>query len=113
MLKGASNETTTSPNISFVQNYDGILVKFYVEPGTIEKLKAIGTTAHKNPDHSLVLGTFGSLPHGSSGWHPTKVRFKVEENKNVTPFFDQINIQLGSGKGLDIFNDNLLFFEKL
>ena len=113
MVKGASNETTTSPNISFVQNYDGVLVKFYVEPGTIEKLKAVGTTAHKNPDHSLVLGTFGSLPHGSSGWHPTKVRFKVEENKNVNPFFDQINIQLGSGYGLDIFNDNLLFFEKL
>jgi hypothetical protein len=112
LLKSANNETSTSPNASFSQSYNGVLVKIWVEPGTIDKLKAVGVRSH--PDlHPHLQQHFGNLPFIGGGWHPSKVQFKVETNEVVTPNFKQVNIQLGSGEGVKIFNDNLLYFEKI
>jgi hypothetical protein len=112
LLKSVNNETSTSPNASFSQSYDGVLVKMWVEPGTIDKLKAIGVRGQQDL-LPLLQQSFGNLPHSGKGWHPTKVQFKVETNEVVTPNFKQVNIQLGSGEGVKIFNHNLLYFEKI
>jgi hypothetical protein len=53
------------------------------------------------------------LPFVGSGWHTTKVQFKVETNNVVVPSSKQVNIQLGSGKGIEIFNEALIYFEKI
>ena len=98
-------ETTTSPNQLFSESYDGVLVKFYVTTGTIDQLKTYGRT----DGSALVLEQFGEMPLATSGWTNDFVRFK-KEGGDLTP---QVNIQLGRGPGIQIFNDNLVAFEKI
>jgi hypothetical protein len=84
----------------------------WVEPGTIDKMRAIGVRSDPNLN-PLVSQNFGDLPFVGSGWHTTKVQFKVETNNVVVPSSKQVNIQLGSGKGIEIFNEALIYFEKI
>lgn len=118
LLGSAAKETSTSPNSVFSQPYTGnggVLIKMWVEQGTIDKLKTIGLRS--DPKISpLLKSTFGELPFlpagwsSQSGWFKDFARFKVESNATVP---SQVNIQLGTGKGLDIFNDALIYFEKI
>jgi len=94
-------ETSTSPFQAFSEDYDGVLVKWYVNLGTIDDLRVIGRTDGTN----LVASQFGDMPQAVSGWTDDFVRFKKEGT--------QVNIQLGVGPGLDIFNDNLIAFERV
>jgi len=100
-----TRETSTSPKISFSQGYRGVLMKFYLRHGTIDQLKVIGRT----DGHQDVADQFGEMPLAPSGWIEEYVRFK-REGGNSSP---QVNIQLGKGQGMDIFNDNLMTFERI
>ena len=97
-----TGECTTSPNQIFSEDYTGYLVKFQVELGTIDELKAIGLT----DGSTLVQQQFGNLatsaPSGQS-WNLTMARFKKEGT--------QVNIALGQGTALEKFNDNIINFE--
>lgn len=106
---GASKETTTSPNISFTNSYDGVLIKFFVNKGTIDKLVKDGISDGANYTKSK----FPTLPIPANGykWTKNNSRFKTEgTNTSGGP---QVNIQLGEGKALEIFNSSILYFEKL
>lgn len=103
-----TGETTTSPNLAFSIDYTGFLVKFKVKPGTIQKLQTIGVT-DGNP---LVRGQFGDMPTAKEvegDWNKTHARFKVETLKSTGK--QQVNIALGNGAALKIFNDNIMEFE--
>ncbi|GGW49142.1 hypothetical protein [Arenibacter certesii] len=97
-----TGECTTSPNQSFSEDYNGYLMKFKLKLGTINDLIDIGIT-----DGSiLVKQQFGDLPTNQDiggNWNQTRARFKKEGT--------QVNIALGKGTALQIFNDNLLEFE--
>lgn len=108
LVAGASKETTTSPTLAYLENlgFDGVIVKLYTEKGTIEELlnKGISDGAEHTKLH------FPSLiqPNDASGWPLKNVRFKTEGGSNP-----QVNIQLGQGPGLEIFNKRLFFFEAI
>jgi len=95
-----TGETSTSPTQAFSEGYKGVLVKFKVKRGTIDELENIGISAANNED---VLLEFNKLKPDVSPWNEKYARFKLER--------DQINIALGKGDALDIFNDNILEFE--
>jgi hypothetical protein len=95
----ATSETFTSPTQAFSEAYNGYLVKFLVNTGSINKLVAIGVT-----DGSADVKTkFGTLPAVFSGWGATKAYFKKEGT--------QVNIGLGTGTALSTFNTNLKEYE--
>jgi RHS repeat-associated protein len=94
----ATTETTTSPTQSFSEDYDGVLVEFKLKPGTIAELEAIGV----RDDGKLTREKYPDMPIGGKGWNKEHARFKQEG--------DQINIALGKGDALDIFNDNIESF---
>lgn len=97
----ATKETSTSPLQAFSEDYDGILFKYYVDLGTIDNLLTIGRT----DGSGLVAAQFGDMPQAVSGWINEFVRFKKEGT--------QVNIQLGRGPGIDVFNENLIAFERV
>lgn len=92
-----TGETTTSPTMSFSENYEGILVQFKVKRGTIRNLEEIGI-AERN--HVGILVQHPLLKADKSPWSLENARFKLENG--------QVNIALGRGKALEIFNDNIL-----
>ncbi|MFN8417604.1 MAG: hypothetical protein U0U66_14840 [Cytophagaceae bacterium] len=103
-----TGECTTSPNQLFSEDYSGYLVKFQVKLGTIDELKTIGVT----DGHPLVAEQFGNMPTNAQiggGWNQTRARFKVETLTLTNT--QQVNIALGQGRALQIFNDNLLHFQ--
>ena len=102
-----TGETSTSPTQAFSEGYKGVLVKFKVKRGTIDELSKIGVS-DGNP---LVNVQFGKMPSNFEipNWNLTRARFKVETLKSTG--MQQVNIALGKGKGLDIFNDNIVEFE--
>ncbi|WP_414943219.1 polymorphic toxin-type HINT domain-containing protein [Amycolatopsis sp. cmx-11-32] len=98
----ATRETFISPTRAFSEDYDGILVRFTVRKGTTESLSDIGVrdasaaSARAFPNMGLV----------SRGWRETSAFFKGKGAGHV-------NIGLGGGKALDIFNDGIVGFERL
>lgn len=94
----ATTETTTSPTRAFSEDYDGVLVEFKLQPGTIAELAAIGVS----DGSKMVRKKYPDMPVGESGWNQEHARFKKEGK--------QINIALGQGDALDIFNDNITDF---
>lgn len=95
----AGTETFFSLTKSFAQNYEGTLFEISVNPTTMSQLEAIGVrnTAASHP--------FEHLPLVGKGWKETNAFFKVEGN--------QVNIGLGNGKALEIFNSNIQSFNKV
>jgi hypothetical protein len=91
----ATGETFTSPTQIYSEGYKGYLVRISTQHGTIDKLKSIATT-DGTPD---VLRKFGQMPQSLSGWSQNKALFKSENG--------QVNIGLGKGDALNIFNDNI------
>ena len=91
----ATTETTTSPTQGFSEDYRGVLVEFELKPGTIAQLEAIGVS----DGSPMVRDKYPEMPVGGKGWADEHARFKQEGT--------QINIALGKGDALDIFNDNI------
>lgn len=90
-------------------------MKFWVEPGTLDKMIKIGKRGQVEL-LEILKDAFGALPHtNKEPWTLTNVLFKVEKNKIELPAFPQVNILLGQekGEGLKIFNDALTYFEKI
>lgn len=97
----ATGETFISPTQAFSEDYDGVLVKLTVRDGTTAKLAQIGL----RDDTALTAEAYPDMPVGAGGWNKTKSYFKSEGGP--------INIGLGRGTALDIFNDAITGFEKV
>ena len=103
-----TGETTTSPTRAFSESYEGYLVQFKMKRGTIDELKLIGVT-DGNP---LVKRLFGKMPMNSEvggNWSKSKARFKVETLRTTNS--KQVNIALGQGEALNIFNNNIIEYQ--
>ena len=96
----ATGETTTSPNLTFSEGYKGVVVQFKVKQGTIEQLENIGIAGGNN---KTVLKKHQNLKKDISPWNENYARFKLEKG--------QVNIALGKGNALNIFNDNIVEFK--
>jgi hypothetical protein len=102
----ATSETFTSPTLEYIRAVgygdNGVTVKFQMKRGTISKLEQIGV---RNDASDHLMKTYSELPLVSKGWKSNNALFKTEGGDyNLT----QINIGLGNGKALDIFNDNII-----
>lgn len=82
--------------VIYSEKYTGVLVRFEVNPGTTQQLQQIGVRDTSN----LAVQKVPDMPIGSSGWTKDNAYFKGEGK--------QINIGLGKGKGLDVFNENIV-----
>ncbi|HCR0417951.1 TPA: hypothetical protein OMS46_004853, partial [Klebsiella aerogenes] len=99
-LRGTS-ETFISPRRAFSENYEGVLVRFYLKNDALSELKSIGVK-----DSAVLTSiTYPDMPDVGKGWKETSTFFKAEG--------EQINIGLGKGKALDIFNQGIQRFERL
>jgi hypothetical protein len=97
----ATSETFISPARWFSEDYNGVLVEFYMKPGTINELKNVAVGDFSR----VVRRSYPSLPDVSSGWNANFAYFKGENGL--------INIGLGKGRALDAFNRNILLFRRL
>ncbi|MCU1799160.1 hypothetical protein CUU45_18045 [Pectobacterium polaris] len=90
-------ETFISPTQSFSEGYKGILVRFELKEGTTSLLKEIGVR-----DMSKVTRSLSDMPFVNTlkdGWKSSHAYFKGERG--------QLNIGLGNGKALDVFNSGI------
>ena len=110
-LLRATSETFTSPSLEYIQAVgyggDGYILKFYVDKGTLKALENIGV---RNDGSAKILGHFSDMPSVISvnKWTESHALFKTEGAKHG---IEQINIGLGKGSALEIFNSNLKAFE--
>ena len=95
-----TGECTTSPTQAFSESYEGVLVQFKVKRGTIERLEEIGIAARNHKD---VLLKHPNLKPDISPWNTQFARFKLEKG--------QVNIALGQGEALKIFNESVIEFK--
>lgn len=93
----ATAETFISPSLEYVRKYRGVTVEFSLKAGTEGSLLSIGVRNAGN-----VEGVYGSLPIVKEGWTATSAYFKSERKL--------INIGLGKGPALNIFNGSILNF---
>ncbi|MCP4309497.1 MAG: hypothetical protein GY788_32405, partial [bacterium] len=94
----ATYETFMSTSEEFASGFNGVLVEFRVQPGTQGALAEVGMR-----DVSRVAtGLYPEMPMVSSGWSSTSAFFKGERGV--------LNIGLGNGKALDIFNGAIEVF---
>ena len=97
----ATSETFISPSQEYAQRYQGTTVRFTVQGGTQNTLAGIGVR-----DASAVASaTYPDMPQVSPGWTQTSAFFKGEGGI--------LNIGLGRGAALNLFNDAILGFEVL
>ncbi len=94
-LLSPTGETFISPSMSYSSKYQGVLVEFKMQPGTTDLLTQIGV----RNDSILTNMYYGNMPFVQKGWTNTNAFFKAEG--------DVINIGLGHGNALDIFNNNI------
>jgi RHS repeat-associated protein len=94
-----TGETFTSPTQSFSEDYDGQLVKFNLATGTLAALEAVGV----RDDSPATEGRYPNMPRVSAGWNRRNAFFKGEG--------PQINIGLGRGPGLQIFNEGIVSYD--
>jgi hypothetical protein len=97
----ATRETFITQSKKYAQRYDGVTVEFRVAEGTMSNLEEIGVrhasraTAEAYPDMPVVSGR----------WRQVAALFKSEK--------EFMNIGLGGGRALDIFNDAILGFDRV
>lgn len=97
----ATSETFISSTKAFASNYDGVLVQFNLRSGASDALRSVGVR-----DASvLTRDAMGELPMVGKGWTKNNAFFKGEG--------DQINVGLGRGTALDIFNAHVESFVKV
>ncbi len=95
----ATTETSVSPALAYSEGYSGVLVRFTLKEGTIAKLTDIGGAVNDPAGKRLGLKPLGS------GWSEHSAGFKTEGN--------QMTIHLGKGKGLDVFNNNIVTYNRM
>ncbi|OBU10808.1 RHS repeat protein [Morganella psychrotolerans] len=95
----ATTETSVSPALAYSEKYSGVLVRFTMKEGTIAKLTDIGGAVNDPAGKRLGLEQLGS------GWSGHRAGFKTEGN--------QMTIHLGKGTGLDIFNNNIVTYNRM
>ena len=72
---------------------------------SIEKLVKIGV---RNDSGEKVMLNFSKMDRVKKGWTTNNALFNTEgENYNI----EQVNIELGKGKALETFNENIINFE--
>jgi len=98
----ATRETFISPTQAFSEGYTGRLVKFTVRSGTTDKLAQIGV----RDASAATRSAFPNMPLVSKGWTRTAAFFKGEGTSHI-------NIGLGRGAALDIFNKGITAFEEI
>ncbi|WP_454121646.1 VENN motif pre-toxin domain-containing protein [Kosakonia sp. Marseille-Q7440] len=96
----ATTETSVSPVLGYSSKYDGVTVKIVVKPGTFSELEKIGIAAN-----SAAAKELPNMSTQTGKWMDTNARFKVEGGQMTT--------QLGQGKGMEIFNNNIVHFEQV
>ncbi|WP_437676273.1 DUF6531 domain-containing protein [Sorangium sp. So ce131] len=94
-----TRETFISPTRGFSEDYDGVLVKFKMKPGTTEALENIGV----RDVSALTRAEYPDMPAVGKGWTADNAFFKGEGR--------QINIGLGRGRALEVFNDHIEDFD--
>ncbi|MGC6061455.1 RHS repeat-associated core domain-containing protein [Enterobacter kobei] len=94
-----TTETSVSPALSYSEGYNGVLVRFTLKKGTMQKLVAIGGGVNEPARTELKLGALGP------GWAKSRAGFKTEGN--------QMTVHLGTGEALKIFNENIIAYSKL
>jgi RHS repeat-associated protein len=98
-------EKFISTQMEYSQKYIGkpgyeVLVEFNTKEGTLKQLANIGV---RDNSKMVIQNGFGNLPKVSKGWQPTNALFKGEGST--------LNIGLGSGSALSIFNKNIVGFK--
>ncbi len=99
-----TRETFISPTKGYSSNYDGVLVEFHVKNGTTKELTKIGFR-DESVLTSQVYGTMSLMknrPKDAESWILHNCYFKSERR--------QINIGLGIGDALELFNNNIIEF---
>ena len=100
----ATGETFISTKHAYSSKYRGVLIRFEMQDDFIDKLSKIGVrdksevTKTKCPNMPVISDVPGD-------WTRSSAYFKGE--KGV------LNIGLGKGKGLDIFNQNIVSFKQV
>jgi hypothetical protein len=97
----ATGETFVSPSKSYAQQYNGPTVEINVKAGTRSNLAGIGVR-NNGPG---VSSEFPNMPQVQSGWARSSAYFKQEG--------DIINIGLGQGSALDMFNEAITGFRQV
>jgi hypothetical protein len=92
-------ETFISPSQEYAQGYEGATVRFTVRAGTQDALAGVGV----RDASAAASAAYPDLPLVSSVWTSTSAFFKGEGGI--------LNIGLGRGPGLQIFNDAIQGFE--
>ncbi|KAF0811237.1 hypothetical protein IGB42_04295 [Andreprevotia sp. IGB-42] len=99
-----TTETSTAASLEYASGKytknGGITFKLTTKPGTSAQLQEIGIAA---PGDAPAV--FPDMSTRTGPWMQTNARFKVEGGQMTT--------QLGQGHALDIFNQNLIDFERL
>lgn len=97
-----TKETFTSTELSYSKEYRGVLVEFTLKNGTIAQLEGIGAIQTNSPD---LRALYLQMPETKNvnNWRNNNAYFKLEDGV--------LNIGLGRGKALSIFNENTRFFE--
>ena len=107
----ATSETFTSPSLEYIKAIgyggDGHVLKFYVDKGTLKALEGIGV---RNDGATKLMGYYPDMPHVTTvtKWTENNAMFKTEGSALG---MEQVNIGLGKGTALEIFNSNLKAFE--
>ncbi|MEV0079597.1 putative T7SS-secreted protein [Nocardia neocaledoniensis] len=97
-----TRETFVSPTRGFSESYEGRLVEFQLNPGAIDELRAIGVRDMSNAVRSI----YPDMPVVSKGWNSDHAFFKGEGPSHI-------NIGLGAGSALEIFNRGIAGFKLL
>ncbi len=103
----ATSETMISPTKAFAENYKGALVEFKVTKGTQEALAAVGV----RDGSKIATSTYPGMSKVSTGWNSTNAYFKGETLGETE--IQQLNIGLGKGDALGIFNKNIRSYKIL
>lgn len=98
----ATRETFVSPTQAFSEAYEGVLVRFTVGKGTTAALEGIGV----RDASAATARRYPGMPLVSRGWRNTSAFFKGEGTGHI-------NIGLGGGRALSIFNRALTGFERV
>jgi hypothetical protein len=96
MMPGTSEGMITqSSTYNADLDFSGTTVQFNLNPGTTAALAQIGVRDNSN----VVMQAYGDMAVVQPGWNQTNAYFKGEDNN--------INIGLGFGPALTIFNINI------
>ncbi|MCF2860513.1 hypothetical protein L1286_23915, partial [Pseudoalteromonas sp. SMS1] len=101
----ATKETFISPLEAYSRDYDGVLMRHTVQPGTMDKLLAIGGYGN-----TKTLKYYPNLPHAASGWGSNMSQIKLEGQYkiHVNNGNGIINTGLGQGSALELFNNHII-----